>query len=331
MPASIRSALSLPLRTVQFVVDMAFIAVILSFLFLFGLQFPHSTKLDTYWVVMQLRRWGNPVIAGPASWFGWAWPAGSISFLPLPFALISWGIKMGVDNIFLRINKLVSRVGRVSRSEASGAGLAGLPGFDSVEVAADSEQAREHLLKRYRDIEKALKASKRKQCTFLSVDVVGSTEMKIGEAQTQIAASFQAYEEMLRKIFDQYGAWKQAWTPDGVMVCFLDAALAIGAAQRILLSLKKFNESENKMRTPFRVRCGLNEGEVAIYEDSKLEKIADHAIDVAGHMQKHGRPGTLWLPAEVYDTLADKTGLKIIDAVVDGHPVYEWVPEGSQV
>ncbi len=332
MPVTIRSALSWPLRIVRFVLDWAFIAAILSFLIIFGLQFNHSPKLDSHWVILQIKRWGYPTIAEPASWFGLVWPAsaGTISFLPLPFALVAWGIKMGVDALFLRTTRWLSKPLRLAHAEGRGSGLAGLPGFEHPEGEADSEQAREQLLRRYRDIEKALKAAKRKECTFLAVDVVGSTEMKVGEANTQIQASFQAYEEMLREIFDQYGAWKQAWTPDGVMVCFLDHSLAVGAGQRVLIRLKKFNESENKLRMPFRVRCGLNEGEVAIFEDSRLEKIADHVIDVAGHMQKHGRPNTLWLPAEVFDTLQDKTGFKIVDAVVDGHPVYEWVPDGSQ-
>jgi class 3 adenylate cyclase len=306
---------------------MAFIAAIVAFVILFGLQFPHSPKLDSLWLVIQIRKWGNPVVAEPASWFGLAWPAGSISFLPLPIALVTWGVKLTVDGLFLRGTRWLGKLAPVSYAGISGSGLAGLPGFDNVEVSADSEEARENLLKRYREIEKALKAAKRKECTFLSIDVVGSTEMKMGEAATQIAATFQAYEEMLKKIFDQYGAWKQAWTPDGVMICFLDRSLAVGAAQRVLLSLKKFNEAENKLRTPFRVRSGLNEGEVAIYEDSRLEKIADHAIDVAGHMQKHGRPDTLWMPAEVFDRLGDKSGFHITESVVDGHAVYEWTPE----
>ena len=311
---------------------MALGGAILYFLVLFALQFIHSPKLDNHWFILRFRSWGNPVIAGPASYVGLDWPAPSRSLgllLPLPFALVAWGVKISIDALFLKTSRLLSKPLRLAHVEARGSALAGLPGFEP-EVTVDSAQARDEQLKRYRAIGKALKAAKRKECTFLAVDVVGSTEMKVGEANTQIQASFQAYEEMLRKIFEQYGAWKDAWTPDGVMVCFLDHSLAVGAAQRILVSLKKFNEAENKMRKPFRVRCGLNEGEVAIYEDDRLEKIADHAIDVAGHMQKHGRPNTLWLPAEVFDTLEDKAGFKIVDTVVDGHPVYEWSPEGSQ-
>jgi len=194
-------------------------------------------------------------------------------------------------------------------------------------ISPMTEQEREELLRRYRDIQKALKSSKRKKCAFLAVDVVGSTKMKVGEKETDIAATFQAYEEMLKKTFDKFGAWKQAWTPDGVMVCFLEPQLAVGAGQSILMSLPKFNESENKLRTAFSVRCGLHFGEVTIFDDSKLEKVADHVIDVAGHLQKLGSPDTLALSADVYGLLTDKDGFHPTQQMVDGYEVYSWAPE----
>jgi class 3 adenylate cyclase len=244
--------------------------------------------------------------------------------------LLAWVIKIAADAAFQSSHRLIGRLLPTAQHAAVAAGgLPGTLGFDSDATSADSEKAREDLLKKYREIENALKSSKRKLCTFLSIDVVGSTQMKIGERETAIAATFQAYEELLRKIFDQYGAWKQAWTPDGVMICFLDRELAVGAGQRVLQSLKKFNENDNKLHTPFRVRCGLNEGEVPIYEDSKLEKIADRVIDVAGHMQKQGTPDTLWLPSEVYNGLGNKAGFQPVETVVDGYQVYVWKPASA--
>ncbi len=192
---------------------------------------------------------------------------------------------------------------------------------------------REQLLRRYRDIEKKLQAGQaagRKKCAFLSLKVVGSAEMKIGEKNTQIGKSFEAFDEMLGKIFRQYGAWKQTGTPASVMVCFLDHSLAVAAAQRIMVRLKEFNETTNLLRTPFRVRCGLGLGEAALWEDSRLEKVMDPAIDVARDMQEHARPNSLWLAVEAFETLPDKGGFKLTDAVVDGHPVYEWAPEAGE-
>ncbi len=196
-------------------------------------------------------------------------------------------------------------------------------------VAQRKATARGRLLKRHQEVLRALNPAKREKCTFLSVDVVGAAQMKVGEEVDLIATTFQAYEEMLRRIFQRYGAWKLSGTPGNVMACFLDRSLAIRAAQGILLSLKKFNKTGNKLHTPFRVRCGLDEGEVAIYEDGRLERIPDIAINIAGDLRRHGRPNTLCLPEDVFETLPDKTGFKTTDAVVDGHPVYEWAPAGS--
>ena len=325
MAVSVRSLILTPIRAVQRVVDWALILVILWLLILFGLQFPHKITLDSWRFIIYVHHWGDPVISQVASWIGVKWPAAGVSFLALVLAFVTWLIKVGWDALLLWLQRLVSRPKRAVTPESVLPDLAGLGG-----VPADSEHAREELLKRYRQIEDALKASKRKSCAFLSIDVVGSTQMKEGEEETAIQATFQAYEEMLNRIFEQYGAWKVAWTPDGVMGCFLQLDLAIAAGQRVLQDLKKFNEAHNKLRTSFRVRSGLNYGEVAIFEDSKLERIADHVIDVAGHLQKEGNPNSLWITEEVYGLLADKSDFRLAGQQVDGMTVYEWSLEPSR-
>jgi class 3 adenylate cyclase len=327
-----RKWVTFPIRTIQRIVDLALVLGIVAFLILFGLQFPHSSRLDEVSWVIKLRAAGTPVISHPAAWVGLDWPATTTMsfsiFLPLIFAFGTWLVKIVVDSTFLAGLRMVTSTPRKGAGApgTEGAGVAGFRTGALIPAHADTEEARDELLKRYREIEAALKTAKRKRCTFLSVDVVGSTTMKIGERDTDIAATMQAYEEMLREIFDQYGAWKQAWTPDGVMICFLQADLAVGAAQQILEGLKKFNERENKLRTEFKVRAGMNEGEVSIYEDSKLEKVADRVIDVCGHMQKLGPPGQLWVSGSVYESLTDKAGFVPTTHEVDGFKVYQWTP-----
>jgi hypothetical protein len=58
-----------------------------------------------------------------------------------------------------------------------------------------------------------------------------------------------------------------------------------------------------------------------------LEKVADHVIDVAGHMQKHGRENTIWVPTELHNGLSNKAGFRPLEVEVDGYKVCEWVPE----
>jgi len=325
---SSRSSVQFAIRAVQRPVGWFLILVGLCFAVLFGLQFPHSPKLDEVSLIGHIHGWGDPLITRFASWFDKEWPTPSPSFIPLVVALATWGIKLAVDAIFLQTSRLVGKLMGAKRPVTK-TGVYEGAAFGDFAVSADSAKGRDQLLKRYRELEDALKSARRKRCAFLSVDIVGSTSMKQGETETAISATFQAYEEMLKEIFEQHAAWKTAWTPDGVMVCFLQLDLAVAAGQEVLRKLREFNQKHNKLRTSFRVRSGLNEGEVAIFEDSKLEKVVDHTIDVAGHMQKEGRPNALWLGASIYNALGEKTGFRKTNSEVDGMLVYEWSADRS--
>ncbi len=328
MPATPRSIIQLAIRAIQRPVGWALILVGVCFLILFGLQFHHSPRLDELFLIQQVHRWGDPVVAECASWIEKEWPSESLSFFPLLLGLVTWVVKLGVDAVFMGLSRLAGKLLPAPQATSASGVFVGASAFgDFASIPADSEKARGDLLERYRQIEDALKSSRRKRCAFLSVDVVGSTAMKQGETETAISATFKAYEEMLNDIFERHAAWKTAWTPDGVMVCFLQVDLAVAAGQHVLRSLKEFNQRRNKLRTSFRVRCGLNEGEVTIFEDSKLEKVVDHTIDVAGHMQKEGRPNALWLGASVHHELADKAGFRRLNQEVDGMIVFEWLVE----
>lgn len=320
---SIRPILFVPLNAIHRAVDWGFLAAIGVLLALFSLQFPHSPEWDRLWLVLQVRELGDPIVARVALWANLGWPSSSMSYLPLGLALVAWISKSTVDAFFLPILGFLRRRGPSPEQVMESLALFGGAGVD---VPADSEQARGLLLNRYREIERTLKAAKRKRCVFLSIDVAGSTQMKEGEREMAITVTFQAYMEMLQEIFGQHSAWKEAWTPDGVMICFLQVDLAVAAAQSVLRRLRKFNRTENMLRTPISVRCGLNEGEVSIFEDTNLEKFAHRVIDVSGHMQKHAQPNTLWLSTEVYDQLSDQSGFKPAGREVDGHEVFEWSP-----
>lgn len=320
-PSRMRLALQVA-RTLRMVVEYAATLAIVICLTLLIAQRYHPAELAA--VLKVLHRWADPSLAKIAGWSGMRWPSRTFSYVPLIAAAAVWFIKVVITSL-LHKGELAFRSSlAVQRAER---GALASKGGEADLVAADSEQTRAQLLKKYREIEDALKNAERKPCTFLSIDIIGSTGMKEGEEDAKIAATFQAYEELLRKTFREHNAWKQAWTPDGVMICFLDHDLAVGATKRILTELRNFNTVSNKLRTPLHVRCGVNAGEVTIFQDSKLEKIADHAIDVAGHMQKHANADALWLSAEVYESLSDKSGFHPVDRQVDGFNVYEWTVE----
>lgn len=324
MARSLRSTYFFWAKALQRLFHLTLIVATLGFLVLFGLQFPHPSKLDHLWPVALLRQLGNPVIAMCASWLKLRWPSSSWSLLPIGVALVMWIIKFPVDRIFYWSYRRAAKIFSIPLMGEERSNTTDLSTSALLAAAVESEKVRAKLLERQQEIESRLKALKRRHCVFLSVDIVGSTKMKVGESETAIAETFRAYEEMAKQILVRYQAWKEAWTPDGLLICFREREQAVGAAQTFLRELIKFNQSQNRLRTPFRVRCGLNGGDVPIFEDSNLKRVSDPVIDVAAHMQKYARPDTLWLSAVVYGLLEDKSGFRATNKDVDGLKVYEW-------
>jgi class 3 adenylate cyclase len=310
--------------TLRVVIDVLALAVALGFVALLALEFVHAPKLSGSIVMVRVEHYLNPSIRSVSGLFSWQWPrtGATVNWAPAILAIAVMIGKSILDNLLVRLDFTARSLIKAPPKRPKDNAADG----QRYSLGAESEKERAVLLKRYREIEDALKGSEQKECTFLSLDVVGSTVMKQGERDTAIAATFQAYEELVRRTFNSCEVWKQTWTPDGVMACFLDLDLGIAAGQQILASLSKFNSGENQLRTQFKVRGGLNTGKVTIFEDSALEKVADHAIDVAGHMQKHAGDDGLQIAEFVYEKLKKQEGFAQTGNEVDGYKTYEWKP-----
>lgn len=320
--------LLLALAAVKLIVDAALVVVIGGLLILFGLQFPHTARLDSLWLTQKLHLWGDPALAVVASKFGWTWPAPAISFLPVGGGFLVLAVKIGWDAMLRRFTRLVRKrfpLPEKSLALSTSASSQGISVSSTLlALAAVSDKALAKIQRKYTRVERQLAAAKPRWCAFLSVGVVEAEEMKQGVDADSVARSFKACEAMLEEIFRLTGVWKEAWTPENVMVCYQDVDRALDAAQHALKGLDDFNARHNELSLPFRLCCGINEGNVVIFEDSKLQRVADRVIDVAGHMQKRARPNTLWLSSEVYDRLQQKSGFRPARAQVDGFEVFEW-------
>ena len=306
----------------RLVLSIAGIVFGVGYLGIFGINLLHQESLVETGPLHLVVRLLEPSIRAVANWL----PYAGKSYAALILGIAAWVIKSIVDSMVIQAEMMVRRVWKPAEPRAMRTRAEMAARYT---LSADTERDREILLRRFRDIEKAIKTAARKPCTFLSIDVVGSTTMKKGERASAIAASFQAYEDMVRHIMSEYSVWKDTWTPDGVMACFLDRDLAVAAGQSILKALEYFNDHENHLRTRIQVRAGVNEGEVSIFEDTQLEKVADHAIDVAGHMQKHASEDGLQISDVVYNQLKDQSGFRSTGRNVDGFPTYEWTPVRS--
>lgn len=200
-------------------------------------------------------------------------------------------------------------------------------GSDAAVVFSAEERGATHRLNKLREYAKAKQFlyQEEQHLAFLSIDVVGSTKMKLGEDKLAIEHAFAEYKKFVERILKQNNIWKVAWTPDGIMCAFITVADAVKAAQDVLAGLPWFNKGVHHLKTPFNVRCGINAGAVIFPPEKAMEEISDEVIDVAGHMQKYAAHGALWLPQELVEELGDESGFRMISGQeVDGHIPYEW-------
>ena len=187
----------------------------------------------------------------------------------------------------------------------------------------DDSRSRDELVRLMAETKKKLD-SMTKEVAFLAVDVVGSTDMKLGEEKAIVEHDFKEYKKLVEAAIDAENALKSAWTPDGVMICFGSVEEAIRAAQRLLIDLQQFNSEVKAMKGQFRVRCGINVGAVHYERSQRMEEMSDHVIDVAGHMQKYAAADTIFISHEALSKSDVKDGFKPADTQVDGMDVYHW-------
>lgn len=163
-----------------------------------------------------------------------------------------------------------------------------------------------------------------KDVAFLALDVVESTNMKLGEDPAFVEHDFKAFKHMVDAVVAKERPLKAAWTPDGAMICFDSLDRAVRAAQAMLRQLPLFNSETRMMRTPFRVRCGVNAGQVQYDPDMPMEEMSDNVIDVAGHMQKYADPDTIFVAEELISSSKVRRGFEPADVEVDGYAVSVW-------
>ena len=182
---------------------------------------------------------------------------------------------------------------------------------------------RQELLRIFAETKKKLDTLGR-EVAFLSVDVVGSTEMKLQEESAAVQYDFQEYRKLVEGVFRARGVLKSAWTPDGVMACFADIDTAVNAGKDIIRSLDNFNKTVKLMKHEFHVRCGVNSGYVHFDDATPMEAMSDRVIDIAGHMQKYADPNTVAVARKIIEPLRQDHGFEQTDKVVDGYEVSSW-------
>jgi len=194
---------------------------------------------------------------------------------------------------------------------------------ERAQTRGEDKKSREELVELMVRAKRELDAMTR-DVAFLALDVVESTNMKLGEDKAFIEHDFKEFKRMVDAATAEQGMLKAAWTPDGAMICFDSLAHAVRAAQAMLRQLPDFNAKTRMMGTPFKVRCGVNAGRVQYDDATPMEAMSDNAIDIAGHMQKYAAPDTIFVATALIESSGVSTGFTPTDTEVDGYAVSVW-------
>ena len=160
-------------------------------------------------------------------------------------------------------------------------------------VAAQRDNiSREELLNTLFRLQKQLDKDKQTRA-FLSIDVVGSSEMKRASSELAVEYSFGQYQHWIEERVRHEGGLVQSTAGDGTMCVFENEETALQTANILLADLARFNREQNRLPQPFQIRCGVNTGAVAVDPFVPLGNWQSPVIDRAAYLQKTTAPNTV--------------------------------------
>ncbi|HRJ26122.1 MAG TPA: adenylate/guanylate cyclase domain-containing protein [Fimbriimonadaceae bacterium] len=149
----------------------------------------------------------------------------------------------------------------------------------------DPAAERQELLAQLMEIQDKLHGDK-KALTFLSIDMVGSTQMKMESDPLAVEYTFNEYHRYVEAIVRKHGGNIHSTAGDGVTAAFDDVQPAFLAARQIQSGLIELNTHRNRIQKPIALRIGLHTGEVWGAGDGVERVNFSSVIDVAAHLQK---------------------------------------------
>jgi len=151
--------------------------------------------------------------------------------------------------------------------------------------------ARQTLLKQLVDLQEQLREGQQ-AATFLSLDVVGSTKMKLDADPLAVEFTFTEYHNFVERISEKHFGKIHSTAGDGITVAFEHPQNAFNAARQIQTGLVEFNAFRNKIDQPLQLRAGIHSGQVVAPEAGNMTSINfASVIDIAAHLQKEAPVG----------------------------------------
>jgi class 3 adenylate cyclase len=190
--------------------------------------------------------------------------------------------------------------------------------------AIPGDLPREELLKLLLQLQRQLEVQNQHHA-FLSVDVVGSSEMKRSASEFAVELSFGQYRRWVEEVVRANDGEMQSTAGDGMMGIFPTDTGAVRAARQLQDRLQHFNAEQNRLPMPFRIRCGVSAGEVAIQEGIPLGHLQSVVIDRAAVLQKRAEPGDILVSGEAgAAALLELGGVSPLSEPIAGEPAFSW-------
>ncbi|MBI1756279.1 MAG: hypothetical protein HY248_02020 [Fimbriimonas ginsengisoli] len=150
----------------------------------------------------------------------------------------------------------------------------------------DRSNERRELLSQLVELQDKLRSGEQ-SAAFLSVDVVGSTQMKRDADPLNVEFTFTEYHRFVDMVARRYGGRVHSTAGDGMICAFDTAQQAVGAGRNLQVGILEFNALRNKIGVPLRLRAGVHAGPVVAPDAGDLTSVSfAHVIDVAAHLQK---------------------------------------------
>ncbi len=155
----------------------------------------------------------------------------------------------------------------------------------------DSQTERQDLLRQLVDLQDRLRSGEQ-SISFLSLDVVGSTQLKQNADSLSVEYTFTEYHNWVSWIVTKYGGKVHSTAGDGVTCAFEHPQQAYSAARYMQSGIVELNAFKNKIGSPIVLRAGIHYGVVNAPAGEDITKLNfASVIDIAAHMQKVAPPG----------------------------------------
>jgi class 3 adenylate cyclase/CheY-like chemotaxis protein len=141
--------------------------------------------------------------------------------------------------------------------------------------------------------------------TFVSIDIVGSTQLKTGENEQDIIATFLAYHKFVSDQAYLHHGEVIHITGDGILCRFQRAPDAAMMSQALLSGLPAFNKKSNRLSRPLSWRIGIHTGEVREMEGQSGGRLISHTIDIAAKLQQLAPPDRIRISEATYSALQE--------------------------